>query len=197
MVLRLVRQVGFSTNIYADNFGNRKGLVYAENKEFGNKPLVRIQLNINLMKNVMLLALTLFYVLITINSSAQQSDEATIRRLENAEREAILKGDTIMLSELMSTQIVVQNPENAIVGFNKIISRIKAGKINYSSFERRIENIAFVGNIAIVMGLELLIPQGNTQNAEKMVKRRFTNIWMKEKDIWKLTARQATIISVN
>ncbi len=149
------------------------------------------------MKIVMLLTLTLFYVLITFNSSAQQTDEATIRRLENAEREAILKRDTTMLSELMSTQIIVQNPENAIVGFKNIMSRVKEGKINYSRFERRIENIAFVGDIAIVMGLEILIPQGVTQNAEKTVKRRFTNIWIKEKDIWKLTSRQATIISVN
>jgi ketosteroid isomerase-like protein len=149
------------------------------------------------MKNVMHLALISLCVLITLISSAQQTDEATIRKLENAEREAILKRDTTMLSELMSTQIVVQNPENTIVGFKKIMSRIKDGKINYSSFERRIDNIAFVGNIAIVMGLETLIPQGDTQNAEKTVKRRFTNIWMKEKDIWKLTARQATIISVN
>jgi ketosteroid isomerase-like protein len=149
------------------------------------------------MKNVMHLALISLCVLITLISSAQQTDEATIRKLENAEREAILKRDTTMLSELMSTQIVVQNPENTIVGFKKIMSRIKDGKINYSSFERRIDNIAFVGNIAIVMGLETLIPQGDIQNAEKTVKRRFTNIWMKEKDIWKLTARQATIISVN
>jgi len=142
-------------------------------------------------------ALISFFVLITLNSSAQQTDEATIRWLEDAEREAILKRDTTVLSELMSTQIVVQNPENAIVDFKKIMSRIKDGQINYSSFERTIENIAFVDNIAIVMGLETLIPQGATQGAEKTVKRRFTNIWMKEKDIWKLTVRQATIISVN
>ena len=136
-------------------------------------------------------------VLISNFSLAQQADEAIIRQLENAEREAILKGDSTVLLQLMSPQIVVQNPENAIVGFIKIMDRVKAGKINYSSFERNIENIAFVNNIAIVMGLEILIPQGTSQNAGKTVKRRFTNIWMKQKDVWKLTARQATIISVN
>ena len=136
-------------------------------------------------------------VLISNFSLAQQANEAIIRQLENAEREAILKGDSTVLLQLMSPQIVVQNPENAIVGFTKIMDRVKAGKINYSSFERNIENIAFVNNIAIVMGLEILIPQGTSQNAGKTVKRRFTNIWMKQKDVWKLTARQATIISVN
>ena len=136
-------------------------------------------------------------VLISNFLFAQQSDEVIIRQLENAEREAILKADTTVLSQLMSSQIVVQNPENVIVGFRKILDRVKAGKINYSSFERNIENIAFVDNIAIVMGSEILIPQGTSQNAGKTVKRRFTNIWMKQKNVWKLTARQATIISIN
>jgi hypothetical protein len=97
----------------------------------------------------------------------------------------------------MSSKIVVQNPENAIVGFRQIISRVKTGKINYASFERSIEKITFIGNTSIVMGKEVLVPQGSSQNAGKTITRRFTNIWMKEKDAWKLVARQATIVSIN
>lgn len=149
------------------------------------------------MKRVRLLVLISFYALLSNSSLAQQSDDAKIRRLENAEREAILKGDTTMLYQLMSSKIVVQNPENAIVNFKQIIQRVKTGKINYASFERHIEKITFIGNAAIVMGKEVLIPQGTTQNANKTITRRFSNIWMKENNIWKLTARQATIISIN
>ena len=149
------------------------------------------------MKIVTLLLVIVFSLFLSINSFSQQSEESLIRRLEDAEREAILKGDTIQLSKLMSKEIVVQNPENAIVGFRQIMDRIKKGKINYSTFERRIDHIAFVNNVAIVMGLETLIPQGNTQNAGKTVKRRFTNVWTKENDSWKLTARQATIVSTH
>ena len=47
------------------------------------------------------------------------------------------------------------------------------------------------------MGKEVLVPQGSSQNAGKTITRRFTNIWMKEKDAWKLVARQATIVSIN
>ena len=86
------------------------------------------------MKNTKLLFLILLQIIITANSSAQQHEETAIRRLENAERQAILKGDTTLLLELMSSQIVVQNPENVIVGLRNIMDRIKAGKINYSSF---------------------------------------------------------------
>jgi len=99
-----------------------------------------------------------------------------------------------MLSKLMSKNIVVQNPENSIVGFGQIMDRIKYGKINYSAFERKIDTIAFINGIAVVMGLETFVPQAVTQNPGKIIKRRFTNIWTKENEIWKLTARQATII---
>lgn len=151
-------------------------------------------LNMNKIRFLLLIALPF---LISNFSLAQQSDEATIRQLENAEREAILKKNTKVLSQLMSSQIIVQNPENAILDFTKIIDRVKTGKINYTTFERSIEKIAFVSDIAIVMGLETLTPQEASQNAGKTVKRRFTNIWMKQKGVWKLTARQATIISIN
>ena len=149
------------------------------------------------MNNAILFLILAFYLFAPVNTFAQQSDEAIIKSLEEKEREAILKSDTMQLSNLMSKQIVVQNPENAIVGFRQIMDRIKNGKINYSTFERRIDNIALVNSIAIVMGLETLITQGNTKDAGKTVKRRFTNVWTKEKDGWKLTARQATIISIN
>jgi hypothetical protein len=128
---------------------------------------------------------------------AQFSDEAIIRKLENAQGEAILKQDTTMLYKLMSKKIVVQNPENTIIGFRETMDRVKAGKINYASFEGFIERITFFKNTSVVMGIEVLIPRGSTQNAGKTITRRFTNIWMKEKDGWKLIARQATIVTIN
>ncbi len=102
---------------------------------------------------------------------AQQPEEIVLRDLENAEREAILIGDTLTLIKLMSPDIVVNNPENTIVRFDQILARIKKGAINYSSFERVIENIAFVENIGIVMGKETIIPRGTSLNAGKTALR--------------------------
>jgi ketosteroid isomerase-like protein len=143
------------------------------------------------------LALVIAFVFLSVPSFSQQSDEDLIRELEDQEREAILKGDTLQLARLMSEKIVVQNPENTIVGFRQIIDRIKRGKINYSIFQRRIDNIAFINGIAVVMGSETLVPKGVTENADKTVQRRFTNVWTKENNRWKLTARQATVVSIN
>lgn len=149
------------------------------------------------MKKILLPALsTIFLTLILSASFAQQNNETEIRKLEKALDSAILKSDTILIAKLFSPQIVVNSPANTIVKFNGVMGRIRTGQIDYSSFEKVIENISFVENIAIVMGKEILTPKGITANAGKTVTRRFTDIWIKDKKSWRLTARQATIILV-
>lgn len=146
------------------------------------------------MKQGFLFVLIVSALLMTVKSYSQEAEDSLIRKLENAEREAILKRDTMQLHRLMSKNIIVQNPENVIVGFRQIMDRIRNGKINYSRFERRIDSVAIVNNIAIVMGLETLTPKTEPPS-EKIIYRRFANIWTKESGEWKLTARQATIVS--
>ena len=67
---------------------------------------------------------------------------------------------------------------------------------NVSSFELEIEKISFVNGLAVVMGQETLMPTGATLNAGKTITRRFTNVWIKDEEGWKITVRQATIISI-
>ena len=73
---------------------------------------------------------------------------------------------------------------------------LRTGQLNYLSFERRIEKITFNGDLAIVMGEEMIKPQGQQMNAGKVVTRRFTNIWRNSANSWSMIARQATIIKV-
>lgn len=140
--------------------------------------------------------LTLLFALTTHFCLAQQSEEAAIRKIENTEREAILKGDTAILINLLSPKVVINNPENTVLTIEQIKKRIRTGKIDYSSLDRIIENISFVENIAIVMGKEIVKPKGDAANSGRKVTRRFTNIWMKAGNGWKLVGRQATIISI-
>ena len=148
------------------------------------------------MKQIIVGFCFVLFTLIPDHSSAQNAEETLILKLEDEERDAILKSDTAKLAILMSRQIVVQNPENAIVNFEQILGRIRSGKISYSSFERKIDKVSFINNIAVVMGEETIIPRSTSQNAGKTVKRRFTNVWTKEANEWKLTVRQATIVSI-
>ncbi len=128
---------------------------------------------------------------------AQDPREPEIRRLENVEREAVLQGDSAMLfGKIWSNEMVINNPANVVCTVELSKSQLRTGNLAYLSFVRNIEKISLNDNIAIVMGSEILKPQGTQKNAGKIVTRRFTNIWKFSNNSWSIIARQATIIKV-
>jgi hypothetical protein len=152
-------------------------------------------------KNNMKIIFKVFFVTLSLTLTAniifaQDSREPEIRQLENIEREAVLKGDSLTLFKLWSPNMVIHNPANIVMTVVGTKMLLRTGKLNYISFERTIEKITFDDNLAIVMGEEKLKPQGLSSNAGKLVTRRFTNIWKFSNNSWSIIARQATIIKV-
>jgi hypothetical protein len=142
------------------------------------------------------LTVTLFTLLIFFYTHAQNAEEAEIRKLENDQKEAYFKKDTLTLFKLFSPSVIVHGPSNKIETLEDLLVRIRKGGSNRELYERIIEKITFADNIAIVMGNETIMPTGIATNAGKTVKRRYTNIWMKNNRNWQLVARQSTIISI-
>jgi hypothetical protein len=128
---------------------------------------------------------------------SQDQRDAEIRRLENLERESVLKGDSIVLfDKIWSPNMVINTPNNVVGTVEGTKALLRSGGLNYLSFERNIEKITFNNNVAIVMGQEKIKPQGKQNNAGKLVTRRFTNVWMYTNNSWSIIARQATIIKI-
>ncbi|HEX8330337.1 MAG TPA: nuclear transport factor 2 family protein [Hymenobacter sp.] len=121
---------------------------------------------------------------------------AEITKLENMEREAVLKHDTVALQRLWSKDFVVNNPQNMVSTYAQVMKRLRTGKIDYTSFDRTIEKISVTGDVAVTMGQEVLKPENLTDNTGKTVTRRFTNVWLRTGGTWQAIARQATVISV-
>ena len=129
--------------------------------------------------------------------SAQDPREADIRRLENLEKESVLKGDSAALyDKIWSPNMVVNTPANVVGTIEGTKAQLRAGNLSYLSFERNIEQITFTDNVAIVMGGEIIKPQGHQLNAGKTVSRRFTHVWLYRNNSWSIIARHATIIKV-
>ncbi len=143
------------------------------------------------------LTLLLSLTLATGPVMAQDKREAEIRRLENREREAVMKTDSILLYKtLWSPAMVINTPANRIGTVESTKMQLRTGKLHYLSFERNIEKITFHDNLAIVMGEEKIRPQGDQDNAGKLVTRRFTNLWKYKNKKWTMIARQATISKI-
>lgn len=136
-------------------------------------------------------------IFITGIGLAQDPREAEIKRLENLERESVLKGDSaVLFNKIWSPDMIVNTPANVVGTVEGTKAHLRSGDLNYISFERNIEKITFHDNVAIVMGGEIIKPQGHQVNAGKTVSRRFTHVWLYKDNSWSIIARQATIIKV-
>lgn len=102
--------------------------------------------------------------------------EATIRALEQAEVDALLRNDLAAVRAHWADDYVVNNPFNVVVNASE--GPIQAGTLTYSSFVREIERVLVHENTVIVMGRELVVPSGSSPDADATIQRRFTNIWM-------------------
>ena len=123
--------------------------------------------------------------------------EAEIKKLEQTVVTAILNADTNTLKRVWAPGFLVNNPRNDIsVNRDAVLQSQKSGMIDYSTFERVIERMQFQKNIVITMGHEIFVSRNDIPGvkAGQAYKRRFTNIWMKEKDRWQQIARHASII---
>ena len=123
----------------------------------------------------------------------QSKDEQEIRYLEKHWTQLLDKGDTTSLLNIWSKDYVVNNPNGKIVTPMEIIALMRSGH-KFPSVERIIEKITFNQNIAVVMGKELQQPPNMTTNKDEWIPRRFTNVWIKTKNEWRLAARQSSKI---
>ena len=150
------------------------------------------------MKLILLAAAFIFAVSGSMSGqSAKQNGalEQEIRKLEQAQVDALLRGELTAMKSNWAKDYVVNNPFNVAVDASA--GPIAAGTLTYSSFIREVERVLIHGNTVIVMGRETVVPKGTSTDAGKTINRRFTNIWMKRDGKWLLTARHASVVCQN
>jgi ketosteroid isomerase-like protein len=145
----------------------------------------------------LILTATFIGIMATGFVSAQSAKKANtleqeIRKLEQAEVDALLRNDLTAVEKNWAEDYTVNNPFGKVVNASQ--GPIRAGTLTYSSFVREIEEVLIHGKTVIVMGRETVVPSGSSPDSGKTINRRFTNIWMKRNGKWLLTARQASVI---
>jgi ketosteroid isomerase-like protein len=119
-----------------------------------------------------------------------QTWENEIRELEEQGRVAFLGADTKVLSAMWSDDMLVNSPLNTINDKSLVLDLLKAGRIRHTRDDVVIERIVRYGDTVVVMGRDTVDgpPHGD------LVDRRFTNIWQRQGDGWKMIARHAQIV---
>jgi len=131
----------------------------------------------------------------------RNSDEQLVLLLDDQERMAALNRDGAALEKLWSDEFILNAPNNqVVVGKSAVLETfVRAGVINFSTFERQIELVRADGAFVIVMGLETVQPVSSAPSAGlvagQVIRRRFTNIWRNESGTWRLFVRHANVIA--
>ena len=134
---------------------------------------------------------------VSLYCKSQSAVETEIRQLEQTVVTAILNADTNTLKQVWAPEFLVNNPRNNISpNRNAVMETQKAGMINYSHFERIIEQMQLQKDFVITMGYETFVSRNDIPGvkAGETYKRRFTNIWMNKDGKWQQVARHASII---
>jgi len=131
---------------------------------------------------------------VTYLFAQNQIIESEIKKLEQMEVQAVLKKDTVALLKLWDKDYVVNAPDNKINFAGKTTLDRPVLNRSRTSFTREVEQIIVRGNTVFSMGSETVVPTENQASSQPTVKRRYTNIWMKQDGSWKLVARHANVI---
>lgn len=121
--------------------------------------------------------------------------EREIRLLDQAAAKAILEKDEAAIDLYFAPNSITNNPRGGLTyGNGGVKALFNSGVINYASFERAIEHVEIHGTTAVVAGNESLTVAGKDGRPGEVVRRRYTNVWMKSGGKWQIVARHASIM---
>ena len=134
---------------------------------------------------------TLFTLIIFGSTYSQNTAiETEIKSLEEKVVQAILHKDSIFLQKTWASDFMVNAPLNRVVTGGQV-KMVMTGFISYSSYTIEIEKILIKGDVVITMGNETVVPVMGNPKGGQTIKRRYTQIWMKEHGNWIAIARHA------
>ncbi|HEY1290024.1 MAG TPA: nuclear transport factor 2 family protein [Burkholderiales bacterium] len=126
-----------------------------------------------------------------MNSTRDGSWQAEIVAIEERTNAAFVNRDLEQLEHLFSDELVVNSPINLVNDKKKLLELLGSGAIGHVSSTIRHELIRRDGDLVVVMGSDAV----QDSPSEPVLQRRFTNIWRREGDRWRLYIRHANVIA--
>lgn len=145
-------------------------------------------------------------VLTVIASSPASSQSGQLGPSENAlakvdldQKEMVAKADVARLAALSAPGLTINAPTGRVLTREQFLAMMRNGQIGAENFERTVESVSVAGNVGVVMGSEVFTPTapselGRTYGAVPL-KRRYTNIYVRDHGSWRWFARHANIVS--
>ncbi len=124
--------------------------------------------------------------------------EASLRAADAEQMRIIVQADAQAQQAFMHPNYMINGPSNRVLHKDVIVEMLAQGRMGNDLFERVIEDLAITGNVGVVMGRETVHPTPASElgmrHGDKVLHRRFTNVFLFEGGKWRFLARQATIV---
>ncbi len=146
-------------------------------------------------------ALSLFFCgLLSIPGaySAEPITPNNLAELDAQQKTMVATANVDGLAKLAHPDLRINAPTNRILTRNQFLAMMRNGQIGAEGFERTAESVTVTGKIGVVMGFEVFTPTaaselGKTYGVHPL-KRRYTNIYVKENGKWLWLARHANVV---
>ena len=126
---------------------------------------------------------------------AAGNTEKIIRELEQQQARAAIARDRAALERIFAPNFKIINPSGSVAGRDVLLKLLVSdGPAPYASAAYTTDEVRDYGNVVVSIGMDTVVPNTGAQ-AGQTVLRRVTQVWQKQKGVWRLTLRQANIIT--
>ena len=122
--------------------------------------------------------------------SSPDKDKASLRAAEEARRQAMLDGDTLRLSELLSDTLAYTHATGAKDSKQSYLQQLASGALRYETLDFVAPETTLLGSAGMVSAMmKAMVVRGN---ARRPVASSYLAVWLNTPSGWKLQAVQAT-----
>jgi hypothetical protein len=127
-----------------------------------------------------------------------KTEETALAQLDLKQKDMVAKADVGKLAALSAPKLTINAPTGRVLTREQFLAMMRSGQIGAEDFERQVESVTVSGNVGVVMGSEMFTPTaqselGRTYGAIAL-KRRYTNIYVRDHGHWRWLARHANVV---
>lgn len=118
--------------------------------------------------------------------------ETTIRALEDARYDAVVRGDIAAFAELAHPELTYTHSNGSVDTLGSYREKLESGYYDYHRIDHPIDRIVVEGDTAVVIGeMHADITAGGTRKA---LANRALAVWVRVDGAWRLLAYQPTVL---
>jgi len=115
-----------------------------------------------------------------------------LKSLEDERCRAMTSVDIAALDRLLDDDLIWTHSSGQVDGKKRLLAKIESGESQYLSMRREDEKYVISDDAAVASGsVSMEVRLGGV---ERSLRSRYTNVWFREGDVWRVVAWQSTAI---